>query len=360
MDMFERFREMLDAHPSRAPKSETFREILQMLFTPEEVALAVHMSFKPKRVEDIAGAASLSYDEAAAMLERMAAKAVIFSVKKDGKMLYGLVPTIPGLFEFPFMKGGGTPELKKLGRLWEAYHREALGNAFSGNPTPHVRIVPISTSIQSVNVVHPCEEVKQMIEGADYIALAHCACRVSVERCDAPREVCIIFGSHGRFLVERGYAREVGKDEALAALMSAEEAGLVHTSNNSADRPMIICSCCPCCCTILRGRTQLGNLDAFAPSRFEAEVVSELCNGCGICSDRRCFFGAVHLDGDKAVVAQERCTGCGLCVSGCPEQAIRLKERAVAPEIPKTAIEMAMKVMQEKGTLERFMHIMQR
>ena len=32
----------------------------------------------------------------------------------------------------------------------------------------------------------------------------------------------------------------------------------------------------------------------------------------------------------------------------------------VAPEIPKTAIEMAMKVMQEKGTLERFMHIMQR
>jgi hypothetical protein len=47
-------------------------------------------------------------------------------------------------------------------------------------------------------------------------------------------------------------------------------------------------------------------------------------------------------------------------VSGCPEKAIRLKERAVAPEIPKTAIEMAMKVMQEKGTLERFMHIMQR
>lgn len=141
--------------------------------------------------------------------------------------------------------------------------------------------------------------------------------------------------------------------------MSAEEAGLVHTSNNSADRPMIICSCCPCCCTILRGRTQLGNLDAFAPSRFEAEVVSELCNGCGICSDRRCFWcrSPGRRQGGCGSGEMHRLRPVRERVPGEGNQAQRAGR---GPEIPKTAIEMAMKVMQEKGTLERFMHIMQR
>ncbi len=360
MDMYEKFREIIDTHPSRAPKSKVFEEILRTLFTPDEIALAVHMSFRPKASDDIARAASLPSDRTSVLLEGMAAKAVIFSVDKGGRKLYGLVPTVPGLFEFPFMKGVLTPELERLGRLWEEYHQEVFGNAFSGSPTPHLRIVPISMSLESINVVHPYEEVRRMIEEADYVALTNCACRVSVGKCDAPREVCIIFGSHARFLVSQGFARGVNTDEALAALMRAEEAGLVHTSNNSADKPLVICSCCPCCCTILRCRTQLKNPNAFAPSRFRAEVTAAACNGCGICADERCFFKAISLDGGTAAVDAEKCIGCGLCVSGCPEQAIRLKERDIVPEVPKTGFEMAMKVLKEKGTLERFMEIMQK
>ncbi len=45
MDTYERLQEILDAHPSGAPKSAAFDEILRILFTPEEAALAVHMSF---------------------------------------------------------------------------------------------------------------------------------------------------------------------------------------------------------------------------------------------------------------------------------------------------------------------------
>lgn len=358
MDMYEKFREIIDTYPSRAPQSKVFDEILRMLFTPQEVALAVHMSFKPKPAEDIAQAASLPLDEAGALLERMAAKVVIFSAEKKGRKVYGLVPTIPGLFEFPFMKGRLTPELEKLGKLWEEYHKEALGNAFSGNPTPHIRIVPISTSLEPVNVVHPCEEVKSLIEGADFLALTNCACRVSVGKCDAPKEVCIIFGSHAKFLAEQGYAREVDKPEAIAALMRAEEAGLVHTSNNSADRPVVICNCCPCCCTVLRCRTQLKNDHAFAPSRFEAEVDENACTGCGLCADKRCFFEAIAIKGDTAAIDKGKCIGCGLCVSACPVSAIALKEREAAPEVPKTGIDLVMQVMKEKGTLEKFMEIM--
>ena len=360
MDKYEQLRQILDAHPAGAPKSKVFHEILKILFTPDEIELAVHMSFRPKSVEHIALSASMPHDDARELLEGMASKVVIFHTTKNGTNLYGLLPTIPGLFEFPFMRGAHTPELRTLGALWEEYHREALGNAFCGRPTPQIRIVPISTSLDAAGAVHPYEEVKRLIDDADYVALTNCACRASLGKCDAPMEVCIPFGPYARFLVSRGYAREVDKAEAQDALVRAEEAGLVHTSNNSADRPVVICNCCPCCCTVLRGRIQLNNPGAFAPSRFEATVSGEDCTGCGICADDRCVFGAVSVVDGTARVDADACTGCGLCVSGCPVDAMALKERPNVPEVPKTAQELIFKVLQERGTLDEFMEIMQR
>lgn len=56
MEIYERLREILDAHPSGAPKSKAFEEILRILFTQEEAAVAVQMSFKDKDLTDIAQA----------------------------------------------------------------------------------------------------------------------------------------------------------------------------------------------------------------------------------------------------------------------------------------------------------------
>ena len=57
MDIYERLREILDSHPSTAPKAKSIDEILRILFTPEEAAIAVNMSFKNKSVSSIAKAA---------------------------------------------------------------------------------------------------------------------------------------------------------------------------------------------------------------------------------------------------------------------------------------------------------------
>ena len=280
MDNYERLREILDAHPSTAPKAKAIDEILRMLFTPEEAALAVNMSYKTKKVSGIASAAGVEESIAKQNLESMANKGIIYSRNKDGEKLYALLPLIPGVFEFPFMKGGGTPMHKRLGQLWEEYHHEALGASFAGQPTPLMRVVAVEKSITAQDRVHPYEEVKNFINDANYIALTNCACRVSVAKCDKPKEVCLIFDEAAEFLVERGFARQIDKVEGMKVLDRAEEAGLVHTSNNSADRANLICNCCPCCCTVLRGRTQLKHSHAFEPSRFEARVKSEDCTGC--------------------------------------------------------------------------------
>jgi Na+-translocating ferredoxin:NAD+ oxidoreductase subunit B len=213
MELYEQLRVILDSHPSTAPKAASIDEILRLLFTPSEAAVAVNMSFKPKSAAKVAKAAGISEDDAKSALESMAIKGIIYSKNKDGGVSYGLVPLIPGLFEFPFMKGGGTPLHNRLAQLWEEYHHEALGASFAGNPTPMMRVVAVEKSITSQNTIHTYEEVRNLINGATSVALAQCACRVSVAKCDKPKEVCLIFDGVGEFLVERGFARPISKEE---------------------------------------------------------------------------------------------------------------------------------------------------
>jgi electron transport complex protein RnfB len=358
MDTYERLREILDAHPSGAPKSAAFDEILRILFSPEEAALAVQMSFAFRTVADLADRAGLTQEAARRLLEGLADKAVIQSRTKDGTTAYALLPTIPGLFEFPFMKGGGEPVHEKLGRLWQQYHHEALGSEFAGTDTPLMRVVPVQETIEDKSDILPYERARSLVDGASYIAVTDCACRVSVNACDKPREVCLIFGPTAQFLAERGYARAIDRQEAYRVLKTAADAGLVHTSNNSADRGNLICNCCPCCCTVLRGRTQLNIPHAFAPSAFFAEIDGDLCTGCGACGDERCPMGAIEIENDAARVTVDRCIGCGVCVSVCPTEAISLREREIRPDIAPTVRDMGMTILKKKGKLERFIEIM--
>ncbi len=355
MDIYENLRQVLDAHPSTAPQADSIHEILKILFTPEEAAIAATMSFKVKPVPAIAVKAGFDEETAVKYLEAMADKGIIMSRQKDGEKLYGLLPLIPGVFEFPYMKSSLAPLHQKLGKLWEDYHHEALGVSFAGNPTPLMRVVAIDKAIPSRDRVHPFEEVVRFIEEASFVALADCACRVSVNVCSKPKDVCLIFGHAAEFLAERGFARQISREEGLEVLNRAEAAGLVHTSNNSADRANLICNCCPCCCTVLRGKTQLNHQHAFEPSRYEAKVIADACSGCAVCAEERCPVGAITMVGDLALVDAGECIGCGLCVSSCPTGAMALADRAAVPEIPATVSEMGMRVLQEKGRLEAFL-----
>ena len=360
MDDYEKLREILDKHIAGAPPSKKIDQILRILFTPEEVRAALGMIFAPMPVEEIAARSGVPVEEVRALCESMANKGIVYSRKKDGVMGYSLLPTIPGLFEFPFMKGGGEPMHQALAKLWEEYHREALGNSFASSLTPITRVVPVERAIDTRVEILPFEVISKMLDRNATYALTACACRVSVAACDKPRDVCLIFDATGRFLIERGFAKEITKMEALDVLRRADEAGLVHTTNNSQDRLVLICSCCPCCCTILRGLTQLNNPNAFAVSRWCSQVDPDLCTGCGICEDERCPVSAIEVRDSVAVVDQERCIGCGLCVTKCDAEAVHLVPRRHPSESPPTIVEMGLKIAAEKGKAEDFIKLMRR
>jgi len=356
MDKYEEFRRILDSNPAGAPKSPAFDEILRILFTEADIDLLLNMNFAGKSADKIAEAASLPVETVSSMLEAMADKGVIFHRDRKGERQYGILPTIPGLFEFPFMKGGGTPMHDKLAMLWNQYKHEGQAEAFAGAPTPLMRVIPVEKSLDSKNEVFSYDEAANIIKDADYIALTECACRVSLKNCDKPTDVCLLFGFMGKSLVERGFAREIDTEEGLRVLDRAEEAGLVHSSTNTKEGAGVLCNCCSCCCTLLRGRLELGYKDSFAPSRFVADCDSSSCTGCGICIDERCPAGAIELNSDKtAVVDEEECIGCGLCVSGCPSSAISMIDRKETIETPANGQELGFKALTEKGKLEAFM-----
>lgn len=358
MDIYEKLREVLDRHISGAPESGHFDGILKTLFTPDEAALAVHMKFRPQPAAKIASVAGCDEQKAVGLLESMADKGIVFSRDKDNVRGYALLPTVPGLFEFPFMRGDKTPMHDRLAKLWAAYHEEALGNEFAGSKTPFARIIPVEQTVDAQNEVMPYEALSEMLKLSTDFAVANCACRATMDRCEKPRELCLMFDQAAQFLVSRGLARPISRQEAMAVLALAEKEGLVHTTNNSGDRLNFVCNCCSCCCTILRGLTELSNPNAFAKSRWLAKVDENFCIGCGVCEEERCPMEAILLEDGIASVDEGRCIGCGLCVSACETRAISMKPRPGAIEPPATMAQMGLAIAKEKDRLEKFLGMM--
>jgi electron transport complex protein RnfB len=360
MTNYQRLQQKLNLHPAGAPATETFDRILHILFSETDVAITAELNFVLMPLATIAQKTGQPMAELQTALEAMADRGLVYAkADKQGNPRYSLLPTIPGLFEFPFMRLENVALRDELGQLWHQYHNEALGNEFAGSKTPLMRVIPVQESLPLTTEILPYEVVSTMIERSEYIALAECACRVSMGNCDKPREVCLVFGTFGQFLVERGKARQIDQQQALQVLDLAEEAGLVHTCNNSQDEFAVLCNCCSCCCTILRGLTELKNPNAFARSGFIVQYEADECIGCLNCLEDRCPVKAIEEAGEVVAVDDDRCIGCGLCVSVCPTEALQMVRRDPAPATPATGRELMGTILMEKGRLEEFMKLNQ-
>ena len=87
---------------------------------------------------------------------------------------------------------------------------------------------------------------------------------------------------------------------------------------------LTICNCCPCCC--------LWRMIPYIKPAIKDKVykmpgvtveVTDLCAGCGTCTEDVCFVAAIHLN-DTCAVIDDGCRGCGRCVEVCPNEAIEI------------------------------------
>ena len=352
--VYTRLRDRLSATPMGAPKGDDFIEILTILFTPEEARLALVLPFIPAPLEDIARTADISVSEARRILDSMADKGLGFLIDYKDQSFGMFVDVVPGIYEFPIMKGTLDIDYDRLKELWRRYHENGWGDGEPlGGPMPLGRVLPVGTALETSQSVLTRDSIEHYIRDASHLSVSNCSCRTTIEGCDRPREVCLGVGIGAKFLAERGIARLINVDEALAIVETAHEAGLVSVSSNSENRVSFICHCCPCCCGQLAVATVHGRYDLRPVGSNVAVLDGESCTACGMCEEI-CPMKAVTIV--DAAIDPDKCIGCGLCVEACPTGAVTLVPRSPAPDIPPTMYEWGRRATEAKGTLEQYMN----
>lgn len=324
----------LNNYPLWAPESKDFLEILQIMFTPEEAQLALHLTPRPEPVSQIAEHIAENPETVLKKLERMVEKGLLLrkpGLSSGNEPQYGLLPTAPGLWEVTFARKERNPQKERLARLWREYYKGEWGREMHKRiKTPVMRVLPIGESVPPAVEVLPYEKITELLKTSDFSAVLDCACRSAAELagegCGKSTDVCLMFGDFARFLVETDRARRIDTAEALRILRKTEQEGLVHLTMNTRDAVLGICSCCTCCCTQLRAISYVPKPGAVAVSRFTAYISSDQCTGCEECL-ARCPMGAIEMNDGTAVLLKQKCIGCGLCVVNCPSEALCLIER---------------------------------
>jgi len=187
--------------------------------------------------------------------------------------------------------------------------------------------VPVNLRIEGEQKILDLTAAERLLRRAHLISLGDCGCRKRINKCDAPLDVCLCLDGKADEIIKSGEARAISVEQALNALKRSHEAGLVHLTftDKGEKRPLIICSCCSCCCHAFSSLVRFG-IPAVVKSEHVVLQDTEKCQNCGICV-RRCKFGARRLDEGKLVFDKNRCFGCGLCVTTCPDGAIHLEKR---------------------------------
>jgi Pyruvate/2-oxoacid:ferredoxin oxidoreductase delta subunit len=301
-------------------------------------------------------------EKAGTLAKNLAQKGLVFNQPNShGVMVYRLLPLMMiGVMEYKFMGPlTGSHEEKELARLFEkmlADLREQTQSQYDALlpffqaapaidrtvPAGHttdgrkIRVVPVQKPIEGgEEFVLPSQTVEEIIAKFDDIAVGHCFCRQRRNllgepcRTQAPVVNCFTFGKSARHTVAQGFAKPVTRDEALAILKEAEQAGLIHKAFHPGARESAqetsICNCCKDCCDTLR-LWRDGTLPLVNATYHLAVIDHEACTGCGTCVDW-CPTDAIVLNDEGLAVRDESaCLGCGVCARFCPEAAISLKE----------------------------------
>jgi len=324
-DVYERLAAALDGLANGFPRTESNVElrILRHVFTPDEAEVAAALTWRPAAAAEVARRAALELAHVVSTLESLAERGVIWTGRTGDAIGYRLAPFVVGFYEAHMLETRDA----EFARLVEEYFcgGGAVG-IMSAQPAIH-RVVP-ARGATSMEWVLPYDDVRAILGRATSFRVETCVCRqqqdeLDARRCDFPLETCLWFS----FAESGDEAGGISHEEALAVLDEAERVGLVHTVSNVASGIGYVCNCCGCCCGLMRGINEFGVEHSVAQANYFAEIDPLACTACGTCEERCQVHAIAESDDGVRVVRRESCIGCGLCVTGCPDEAIRLRRK---------------------------------
>jgi electron transport complex protein RnfB len=365
---------------------DSLMKLLKFMFTEEEAEIVAHLGLAMKSVKKIARSVNRPVEEVNPILASLAERMLIIGLTKRKVPLYGLLNFYPGLYEAQMVlsesrmrQGDEGAFYKEFARLFKDFWEELFA-WMKRNPgfadryqilgTPLGRIVSIEEAIDASPglgiLSYPTDKFSEMADRAkkSICRIDVCTCRQEMHlldkecsRVDKPTSVtCTLTGTVAEAAIKAGAARRISKEEFIESRMRAGELGLVAMTDDTVD-PLLICTCCDCCCSILRVLKEFNNPNTWAQSHFEAVIDQEKCVGCKTCA-KACPMAAIKVgNGKKAAVDYARCIGCGVCVVKCDKQkAISFKTRKIHKPPVDNLVEFWMRrYFQLKGREEDFL-----
>ncbi|MBW2161317.1 MAG: 4Fe-4S binding protein [Deltaproteobacteria bacterium] len=366
--------ERLDHLPVGMPRPEDeralegWRELLEVMYSPEEAALASRMPMMPTPLSKLAGRFDMPEQELREKLEPLCDKGLVMDLvsRSTGETKYLLAPPVIGFFEFSMMRAHDMFDKLSVAKAMDAYvhgddtfAREVFGNdTVIGRAMVHEDVLAAD-----MPEVLDWERTTKLIEESEQLAVSQCYCRHKAahlgKACDAPQEICLSLNNGAEFVIRRGFGRPINKQQALSIVTKARKIGLVQIADNVKNEPAYVCNCCACCCGQLSAINEFG-LRAVNPSGFEPQHDPEECKGCSRCS-RACPVAAIAMTPERTggkrknelypVFDSELCIGCGVCATTCKQEAIRMERGAEPSHVPVNTIERVVRQMLERGRL---------
>jgi ferredoxin len=366
---YEQLTDRLNQFPQGAPPSELLYRILEMLFSDKEAALVSLLPIKPFNAKQAARLWKMPEAEARSVLERLADRAILLDMDKDGESVYVLPPPMAGFFEFSMMRLRGDLDQHVLGELFYQYmnvEEEFIKALFANGETQIGRVFVHEPALSPDNVLHVLdyERATEVIQTSPHMGVGVCYCRHKMQHvdrdCDAPKDICMTFNGTADSLIRHGFARRVDRSEGMELLQQAYENNLVQFGENVREGVNFICNCCGCCCEAMIAARKFGLMNPVHTTNFLPSLQADQCNGCGKCVSV-CPVEAMtlvsandphHPKMKLAKLDAEICLGCGVCTRVCTKDALHLESRPDRVITPINSVHRVVMMAIERGDLQ--------
>lgn len=356
----------LDLNITGAPYSPVFIQILQLLFSPAEAAIARKIPLRPAAITTLARKTGLEPAELQEQILIMAEKGLVFDFEYKGQCHVVLAPVVIGFFEFVFMRSRDNLDLRELAELFEQYmfQDDRFARDIFRETTQLGRTLVREEALEDYSEVLDWEKASHVITTAKAVGISLCACRHKASHldkaCAAPLKTCLTFGNSAQILINKGMAEPLSVSDAMKVLEQCKAAGLAQIADNVQKTVGFLCNCCGCCCGMFQAVRRFDIRTAIVTSNWIANIETSRCTGCGLCV-KTCPVQAIAVDKaadaahSKAVCEPELCLGCGVCYSACKLGCIKLISRDRRVMVPETTFDRMVAMAIERGKLSNFL-----
>ena len=304
-------------------------DFLMRMFSEEDAEHYLEMPmYKDFNADDYAATTGRTVDEATAILEDMGSRGLLCIRTKAGVPYYHLLTSEWGIWEY------NLDRYYEDGFMEDHNNRAGSDMKIEINDTlrPQLNVMPVSKAVVKGEMA-PHTSWEEVFLRNEIIGVAPCQCRsranmlgIAAEECEVehPKETCMIFGDVAKYYIERGEARQLTQEEALALEYDIIDHGMVPEAQWT-KQVDFMCNCKSDCCLILSEYAEAKGVGNVMPqvSRYNLEYDTDTCIGCGACVER-CPMHSITLGDDGVCVMDEACVRCGQCALVCPVEARHL------------------------------------